>query len=309
MAGLYGRFGIRLCRSPVCRSGWRKSVRVAMSVASHTGGRIGYRCAVGQSLVQVLCQRRLNSYRTHVPARRTAISAWLPDAVRNCSGILGFECLTAVGLLGCSPECRRTLPGSGPALGCTRVVRRCSAGSLIRLRHVFGSAPGRSLNPKVRVPCNLPKIAFRVGKITRVTAPKCVLDRLDERGACRYRYIQQGIHLLLRADVVCQGDTGKAAAFRSNTHIGGQGLPGIQGQSSTPVPEEGNGFGVFVNEGQPQSVAVELHRAGQVGNGQGNNADARFHGKSLLIRERLFSNCVGSQASLAVGTGFCCQET
>ena len=66
---------------------------------------------------------------------------------------------------------------------CSSLVLALSAG-------MPGHRTGRLLDPKVRVPGNFPQVTLRVGKVSGVTAPECVLGRLDEGGAGGHGYLQ-----------------------------------------------------------------------------------------------------------------------
>ena len=93
---------------------------------------------------------------------------------------------------------------------------------------LYYTTPGGLLNPEVGVPGDFPQVALRVGEVAGVAAPKGVLGRFYQGGPGGHRHRQQVVHFRFGADVVGQGNAGKAAAFRRNSYVRGQAALGYR---------------------------------------------------------------------------------
>jgi hypothetical protein len=81
-------------------------------------------------------------------------------------------------------------------------------------------------------------VAIGIGEIPGVTAPECILGRLEDLGTGRDRFVEHSIHLLAGARAIGQGNAIEAAAVVRHLGILGQEITRVECEDHAADLEE-----------------------------------------------------------------------
>src|SRR5271154_4685879 len=129
---------------------------------------------------------------------------------------------------------------------------------------------------KRRIPGDLPRKIVRVGKISRIAAPKSVLRGLQNSSAGRFRLGKNRVHLVAAARIIGERYSSEAAAFSGDIRVLRKFRSRVECQRHPARLEENNAFG-FLHRAPPSEAFVEIPAALEVRNAQRHNAYALFH--------------------------------
>jgi hypothetical protein len=131
---------------------------------------------------------------------------------------------------------------------------------------------------------NFPEVAVGIGEVAGVAAPEGFAGGFFDLSAGGLGLLEELIDLGARADIVGQGDPAEASGRRAcegGGNILGQLFARVERQDGAAGLEEDDALVGRPGGGQSQAVAVEAQRSLQVCHAEGDEADARFHGRII----------------------------